>query len=378
MNRRELTGLGISTPLLGFGTMRLPQDENKVIDQAHVQKMVDLAMEKGVNYFDTAYPYHEGKSEVSVGLALQKYPRDSYLLVDKLPMWEVKEKADMERIFNTQLERCQTDYFDIYLLHSMDASSFAKAVEFGAYDFVRQKQREGKVRFVGFSFHDAPDVLQHIVDTYTWDIAQIQLNYRDWELQHADLQYQILTDAGIPIIVMEPVRGGFLANLPDAALAPLQEARPDKSAASWALRWVAAHDNVKVTLSGMSSMEQMQDNVDTFSREIPLNTGEQRAMDQVVERILNVHTVPCTGCEYCMPCPFGVDIPEVFSIYNNLKLFRNTGMTHSAYFERLKPEARADQCRSCGKCMKACPQHIRIPDMLAMAGAEIHSSCGVK
>ncbi|WP_207721550.1 aldo/keto reductase [Neobittarella massiliensis] len=371
MNRRELTGLGISTPLLGFGTMRLPQDENKVIDQAHVQKMVDLAMEKGVNYFDTAYPYHEGKSEVSVGLALQKYPRDSYLLVDKLPMWEVKEKADMERIFNTQLERCQTDYFDIYLLHSMDASSFAKAVEFGAYDFVRQKQREGKVRFVGFSFHDAPDVLQHIVDTYTWDIAQIQLNYIDWEMQHADLQYQILTDAGIPIIVMEPVRGGFLANLPDAALAPLQEARPDKSAASWALRWVAGHENVKVILSGMGSVEMMADNIDTLGDFVPLDSAEQAALERAVAALEAIHAVPCTGCRYCMDCPFGVDIPRIFAIYNDYKKHQNQFICKTSYLKDTPPEHRADQCKRCGKCMDHCPQHIRIPDQLAEIHQEI-------
>lgn len=285
---------------------------------------------------------------------------------------------DFEHIFEEQLRRLQTDHIDFYLLHALSKARFDKLEEQGLYELCRKKQAEGKIRYIGFSYHDTADRFAEIVDSHPWDFAQIQYNYIDPHVLDADKLYQTLADRNIPCVVMEPVRGGFLASLPEEITAPFREAAPSRSEASWALRWVAAHDNVKVTLSGMSSMEQMQDNVDTFSREIPLNTGEQRAMDQVVERILNVHTVPCTGCEYCMPCPFGVDIPEVFSIYNNLKLFRNTGMTHSAYFERLKPEARADQCRSCGKCMKACPQHIRIPDMLAMAGAEIHSSCGVK
>ena len=377
MKMSKLEKLEIEVSALGFGCMRLPMKDG-AIDREQALAMVDYAYQHGVNYFDTAWPYLNGTSEPFMGEALSRYPRDSFFLATKMPVWLVETPEDFEHIFEEQLRRLQTDHIDFYLLHALSKARFDKLEEQGLYELCRKKQAEGKIRYIGFSYHDTADRFAEIVDSHPWDFAQIQYNYIDPHVLDADKLYQTLADRNIPCVVMEPVRGGFLASLPEEITAPFREAAPSRSEASWALRWVAAHDNVKVTLSGMSSMEQMQDNVDTFSREITLNTGEQRAMDQVVERILNVHTVPCTGCEYCMPCPFGVDIPEVFSIYNNLKLFRNTGMTHSAYFERLKPEARADQCRSCGKCMKACPQHIRIPDMLAMAGAEIHSSCGVK
>lgn len=369
--------LGIQTSKLGFGCMRLPMKDGE-IDREQALDMVEYAYQHGVNYFDTAWPYLNGTSEPFMGEALSRYPRDSFYLATKMPVWLVETPEDFERIFEEQLQRLQTDYIDFYLLHSLNKTRFEKLVEQGLYELCKKKQAEGKIRYIGFSYHDAAEHFAALVDKYPWDFVQIQYNYIDPHLLEADRLYQALADRGIPCVIMEPVRGGFLASLPKDISGPFQECDPARSTSSWALRWVAGHDNVKVTLSGMSNMEQLKDNVATFSGDISLTDIEQKTVDRVVKRILDVHTIPCTGCEYCMPCPFGVNIPEVFSIYNNLKLFRNPEMSKNAYFGRLKAEARADQCKQCGKCMRACPQHIQIPDMLAMAHAELDAACGTK
>ena len=372
MQRRQLGNLELSTPLLGFGTMRLPlQEDKKTVDFERVQQMVDCAMENGVNYFDTAYPYHDGTSEENVGRALAKDPRDSYILVDKLPIWACKEKEDMQKVFDTQLERCGVDYFDIYLLHAVSHENYDDAERLGAYDFMRRMQAEGKVRHVGFSFHDSPAFLQRVLASHRWDVAQMQLNYVDWSLQHADEQYRLFTEAGVPLIVMEPVRGGFLAKLPESAQAPLRACQPDWSDAAWALRWVAGHPNVRVILSGMSDLAMMEENIDTLKDAAPLTEEEERALAESLEELSKVTAVPCTGCRYCMPCPFGVDIPRIFALYNDYKRHQNQFLVKSMYQRFTPAENRADQCRRCGACMKHCPQHIEIPDRLAEIHAEI-------
>lgn len=295
-----------------------------------------------------------------------------------MPVWLVESEADFERIFEEQLVRLKTDHIDFYLLHALSKARFDKVLEQGLYDLCRKKQQEGKIRYIGFSYHDPAERFPAIVDRYPWDFAQIQYNYIDPHLLGADQLYQTLESRGIPCVVMEPVRGGFLSTLPEEFNAIFREYDPDRSPASWALKWVASHSNVKVTLSGMSSMEQMIDNIRTFEGDLTMTPAEEQVVDTVVRKILDVHTVPCTGCEYCMPCPFGVDIPEVFKAYNNFKLFRNADMTRAAYFERLKDGFRADSCKKCGKCMKACPQHIQIPDMLETAHREISEACLTK
>ena len=239
---------------LGLGNMRLPcktpikREANPLIDYDKAQQIVDMAYENGVNYFDTAYMYHCGKSEKFIGQALKKYPRDSYFLADKLPIWMCKTPADMEKIFNKQLQRTGIDCFDFYLLHSLDKSNFEKCEKYGAYDFLLKKQAEGLVKNIGFSFHGTVDDLKKNVAAHHWDFAQIQMNYLDWKNQDAKTQYQILTDAGIPIIVMEPVRGGKLADLPKDAEAVLKQNAPNKSIASWAMKFVASYDNVLLSL----------------------------------------------------------------------------------------------------------------------------------
>lgn len=365
MEMRQYRDTDVKVSLLGMGCMRLPKvdPEKEDIDYEKAQEIIDYAYANGVNYFDTAYGYHGGQSELFVGQALKKYPRESFFLASKMPIWCVKEKGDVERIFNEQLQRCQTDYFDFYLFHSQNAANFQKCQEFGVYEFLSQMKAEGKIRRLGFSFHDTPEVLRHICDTYPWDFAQIQLNYLDWEMQDAKTQYQILNDREIPVIVMEPVRGGVLASPCEAADILFREERPDKSVASWAIRFAASLPGVLTVLSGMSSMEQVRDNVDTMTRFEPLTDREREVIDEALEAYRKKDTVPCTGCRYCMDCPFGVDIPKMFSLYNHYVLDRD-GEDYLEAYEAQPESQRADQCQACGACMEKCPQHIRIPDQM--------------
>ena len=365
MEMRQYRDTDVKVSLLGMGCMRLPKvdPEKEDIDYEKAQEIIDYAYANGVNYFDTAYGYHGGQSELFVGQALKKYPRESFFLASKMPIWCVKEKGDVERIFNEQLQRCQTDYFDFYLFHSQNAANFQKCQEFGVYEFLSQMKAEGKIRRLGFSFHDTPEVLRHICDTYPWDFAQIQLNYLDWEMQDAKTQYQILNDREIPVIVMEPVRGGVLASPCEAADILFREERPDKSVASWAIRFAASLLGVLTVLSGMSNMEQVRDNVDTMTRFEPLTDREREVIDEALEAYRKKDTVPCTGCRYCMDCPFGVDIPKMFSLYNHYVLDRD-GEDYLEAYEAQPESERADQCQACGACMEKCPQHIRIPDQM--------------
>lgn len=365
MEMRQYRDTDVKVSLLGMGCMRLPKvdPEKEDIDYEKAQEIIDYAYANGVNYFDTAYGYHGGQSELFVGQALKKYSRESFFLASKMPIWCVKEKGDVERIFNEQLQRCQTDYFDFYLFHSQNAANFQKCQEFGVYEFLSQMKAEGKIRRLGFSFHDTPEVLRHICDTYPWDFAQIQLNYLDWEMQDAKTQYQILNDREIPVIVMEPVRGGALASPCEAADILFREERPDKSVASWAIRFAASLPGVLTVLSGMSNMEQVRDNVDTMTRFEPLTDREREVIDEALEAYRKKDTVPCTGCRYCMDCPFGVDIPKMFSLYNHYVLDRD-GEDYLEAYEAQPESERADQCQACGACMEKCPQHIRIPDQM--------------
>ena len=344
--------------------MRLPVDKDKKIIQEQVNAMTDAAFEGGVCYFDTAYPYHDQKSEASIGQALKSHPRDSFIIADKMPVPFVETEEDLERIFSIQLERTGLDFFDVYLLHALDNDRFDKAEKLHMYDFLVQKKAEGKIKNIGFSFHDSPEVLQKIVSTHKWDVAQIQLNYIDRDLQRAEEQYQILTDAGIGVLVMEPIRGGYLSNLPTEAHQALAAVHPDWSDSSWALRWVATHPNVRVILSGMSNMEQMKENIQTMSDSTPFAQAEFDAINAALEGLNKLNAVPCTGCRYCMDCPFGVDIPRVFAIYNDYKKHGNAFITKRAYQNFTPAEHRADVCKKCGLCKTKCPQHIDIPTEL--------------
>lgn len=374
MEKKPIASMDASPSLLGFGCMRFPKLENGKINRPEAEKMLDYAYAHGVNYYDTAYMYHDGESEQFIGdYLMQKYPRDSFYLASKLPIWFCKTPDDMERIFNEQLARCHTDHFDFYLLHSVDQEKWAQIEEFHAYDFVQKKREEGKIKYIGFSYHDDPKYLTAMVEAHPWDFVQLQVNHLDWEMQRAKDSYQILVDHHIPCWVMEPVRGGYLASLPDVAEDVFKKYEPTASAASWAVKWVASLENVKVVLSGMSSMEQVVDNVAQFEPFVPMTDQQYKVIDEVVEAIHSVKTVPCTGCRYCMPCPAGVDIPEVFKIYNTLQQRKRSSPTKLIYTKFLPEEKHAKNCVRCGQCMEHCPQHIQIPDRLEEAENAINA-----
>ena len=364
MTRRKLKN-GLSLPLLGFGGMRLPRRKGSPeIDIDELRRMVDRAIAGGCNYFDTAYMYHGGRSERCFGEVLRNYPRDSFFLADKMPVWMAKDAAAVKRIFEEQLSRCRTDHFDFYLIHSLDANKWRRAREFKVYEFLVEMKKQGKIRQLGFSFHDTPEVLRQIVPAHEWDFAQIQLNYLDWELYRSREQYEILTGAGIPVIVMEPLRGGALAKLSPEASAVLKNADPAASNASWAFRYAGSLPNVVCILSGMSRMEHLEENLRTFSPLVPLSEAERETLNLALAAYRKQLAVPCTSCRYCMPCPVGVEIPTIFSFYNQHKLSGRANRFREQYFS-IPEGSRADACVGCGHCVKVCPQKIRIPDELA-------------
>ncbi len=372
MEYRTYQKTGEKISLLGLGNMRLPKirEDAEDIDTVRAQEIVDYAYAHGVNYYDTAYMYHGGKSEKFVGQALKKYKRDSFYLATKMPIWMAKTPQEMRQIFENQLKNLQTDYFDFYLFHSLTKANFDKCVEFGLYDYLSEKKEQGIIRNLGFSFHDTPEVMEEICNTYEWDFAQIQLNYLDWEMQNAERQYEILTERGIPCIVMEPVRGGKLVNTCDAANKILQQANPQVSVASWAIRYAASLPNVLTVLSGMSNMEQVMDNVKSMTDFTPLTPEEYTVIDRAVYEYKRKDTVPCTGCRYCMDCTSGVDIPKSFELYNKF-VMDNNAQEYKLAYSQLAETARESNCISCGVCAQHCPQGIDIPEKLSIINKRV-------
>lgn len=365
--QRDFNGIEINPSLLGFGCMRFPtiSKDNPDIDETKAKQMIDYAFEHGVNYFDTAYPYHHGQSETFIGKVLKTYDRDRFDLASKMPTWLIESVDDAKRIFNEQLENCQVDHFDYYLCHALNKNNVKAYRLPGVMDFLYEMKKEGKIGKLGFSFHDTPDVLESILDEYTWDFVQIQLNYLDWTLQDAKTQYELIEAHGIPCIVMEPVRGGLLASLCEDSRAILKEADPKKSVASWAIRYAASKDNVMVVLSGMSNMEQTKDNIETMSSFKPIDSDDRKVIERALKVFVEKRTIPCTTCKYCMPCPEGVDIPAVFEAYNAYAIGKNKYEFIRAY-ERIRESCRANQCISCGACLSKCPQKIDIPENMKM------------
>ena len=367
MEKRKYRGTGPELSLLGFGCMRFPKidPEKPDIDEARAQEMIDYAYAHGVNYYDTAWPYHQGLSETFVGKALKKYPRDSFYLASKMPGWEVKCAEDADRIFEEQLKKCQVEYFDFYLSHAMNAERFESYGKAGVYDVLQKKKAEGKIRQLGFSFHDTPEALRPIAALPFWDFAQIQLNYLDWTMQRASEQYDILTERGLPVVVMEPVRGGALHTLCPDAIRLLKEADADASPASWAIRFAASHANVMTVLSGMSTLEQVKDNIKTMEHFRPLSEEEFALLSRAADIYQQSKTVPCTGCRYCMDCPSGVDIPLLFSLYNQYMLTEDKDAFVKGYTEA-GDSKQAQHCIGCRACMHHCPQGIEIPEKIGM------------
>lgn len=351
---------GIETSLLGFGCMRFPLLADGRIDEAQAEQMLDLAYSSGVNYFDTAYPYHNGESEPLIGRILKKYDREKIFVATKLPLWEVETIDDAARIFDEQLTRLDLDYVDFYLLHALNKERFEAAKKLDLFAYLEKLKAAGKIRRIGFSFHDDYEVFEEIIHFYDWEFCQIQFNYMDTEFQAGLKGYELAAGKGIPVIVMEPVKGGALAALPGEAAKPLLDQAPDKSIASWAMRFVGSFPGIKVILSGMSSMEQVTDNLCTFSPFRPLSAAESRLIEDTARTMKERVKNGCTGCRYCMPCPAGVDIPRNFKIWNEYGVFDNIAKAKREYFTDLPETARAGACVKCGKCEAECPQGIPI------------------
>lgn len=377
MEYRKMENLGISTSLLGFGCMRFPTNADGSINEEEALAMIDRAYQAGVTYFDTAYPYHGGMSEVVTGKALARYPRDSYYLATKLPLWSVKALEDVERIFSEQLERLQKDHVDFYLMHALGKDRWQFAKELDVLGHCEKLRAEGKIRYLGFSFHDNYEAFEEIITSYKWDFCQIQLNYMDKDTQATLKGVELAEKLGIPIVVMEPVKGGSLANLPSEGINELfQKVRPGATASSWALRYAGSFDNVKVVLSGMSTMEQVEDNLSTFAGFEPLSDEEQAVIEKVSDALRSRVQNGCTGCRYCMPCPAGVDIPRCFGIWNQYHIYDNVNEARWNWKNGINEANKASNCVKCGKCEQACPQHIAIREDLARLQAELDGITG--
>lgn len=360
MERRKWEKLGIETSLLGFGCMRFPTTPDGKIDEERAEKMLDQAIASGVNYIDTAYPYHNGESEPFVGKVLGRYDRNSFYLASKLPLWAVNTLEDAKRIFEDQLKRLRTDHIDFYLLHAVNQEKWNAMKELGVVDYCEQLQKEGKIRYYGFSFHDSYEVFEEVIRYRDWDFCQIQYNYMDTQEQAGDKGYALAESLGIPLVIMEPVKGGSLANFSEDINERFHEMDPDGSIASWALRWVGSHKNVKVVLSGMSTEEQVEDNLKTFAHFRPLSGKEESVIAGIVEELTARVQNGCTGCRYCMPCPAGVNIPGNFAVWNKYHMYGTYEHVKNDWENGLKEEEKAKNCIKCGKCEALCPQKLSI------------------
>lgn len=365
---------------LGFGLMRLPLldgNDQTSFDVKQICEMVDSFLAQGFTYFDTAYMYHNFKSENVVKEVLtSRHPRDSYLLATKMPSMFLKEEADLERIFNEQLEKTGVEYFDYYLLHCLNMENYEICERLKAFDFAMKLKAEGKIRKAGFSFHDSAEMLDKILTAHPeMEFVQLQINYLDWEDMNVQsrLCYEVAKKHGKDIIVMEPVKGGTLANVPPRAEKLLKEKAPDMSVPSWAIRFAATVDNVIMVLSGMSNMQQLSDNTSYMADFRPLSEEEFALCQKVADIINSTVTIPCTACRYCVDgCPTNIPIPEYFALLNadNIEIDKPFNVQQNHYDNLALSHGKASDCIACGQCETHCPQHIKIIDMLKTVSAK--------
>ena len=362
---------------LGFGCMRLPiiGGDTTKIDEEKATEMIRHAIDEGVNYIDTAYPYHGtgmghgGESEPFVGRALKDGYREKVKLATKLPSWAIKTREDMDKYLNEQLERLQTDHIDFYLVHALGAGTWANLKKLGIDEFLDSAIKDGRIKYAGFSFHDKLEVFKEIVDYYDWSFCQIQYNYLDENFQAGTEGLKYAADRGLGVVIMEPLRGGkIVRNLPQEVMDTFDKAEIKKSPAEWALRWVWNHPEVSVVLSGMNVMDNVTENLRTASDAAPnsLTEKELEILNEVKKVFNDRIKVNCTACEYCMPCPAGVNIPKNFSCYNEYSLFVTpaTEKELKEKYNSVGPQERADKCVECGKCESHCPQAIKIREEL--------------
>ncbi len=369
----------METKKLGFGLMRMPlidPDKPKTVDIDHVCQMVDTFLERGFTYFDTAYMYHSFKSEkITKEVLVDRHPRHSYTLTTKLPIMFLKSEEDNQRIFDEQLEKCGVDYFDYYLLHNLGVDHYDMAKRFKSFEFVSKLKAEGKVKHIGFSFHDSAELLDEILTEHPeMEFVQLQINYIDWENESIQSLkcYEIARKHNKPVIVMEPIKGGSLIDIPKEAQEILKNDQPNMSMASWAIRFAASHEGIMMVLSGMSSLEQLIDNTSYMSDFKPMTSHEFKLIDDVVEIIKKSIIIPCTGCQYCVDgCPKNIPIPKYFTLYNADKQSLNKGFsTQQMYYENTAAtHGKASDCIGCKQCEKSCPQHLPIVEHLKTIAA---------
>lgn len=365
----------IELSALGMGAMRLPviDGDDDRIDEAKTAEMVEYAFKNGINYFDTAWGYHGGNSELVMGKILQNYPRDSFYLATKFPGYDTSNMPKVREIFEKQLEKCRVDYFDFYLFHNVCEMNIDAYLDekYGIYDYLIEQKKNGRIKHLGFSAHGNYDVIKRFLDAYGKDMefCQLQLNYMDWTFQDAKSKVELLESYGIPVWVMEPLRGGKLASLSDKNMQTLKALRPDETPVSWAFRFLQSIKSVTVTLSGMSNYDQLKDNIAIFSEDKPLNDEEMKGLMSVADDMINSVALPCTACHYCTShCPMGLDIPTLISLYNEHMSTIKAGamsfiapMTLSTYPEDKLPSA----CIGCRSCEAVCPQQIKISEAMS-------------
>ena len=373
---RDFQDLRLSA--LGFGAMRLPVigGDDSRIDEAAALDMVDTAMAGGVNYYDTAWGYHGENSELVMGRALSRYPRDSYYLATKFPGYDAANWGKVKQIFQRQLEKLRVDYFDFYLFHNvceMNIDAYLDDGKYGIYSYLIEQKRQGRIKHLGFSCHGGMDVLKRFLDAYGKDMefCQLQLNYLDWTFQEGRAKVQLLRERGIPVWVMEPLRGGRLARLPEAYEKELRALRPDEEIPAWAFRFLQSIPEVTMILSGMSSLEQLNANLKTFMEDKPLSDGEMKALMDIADRMLSVGTVPCTACHYCVShCLQGLDIPRLIALYNE-HAFSGGGFIAPMALSALPDDKRPQACLGCRSCEQVCPQQIKISEVMADFSAKL-------
>ncbi len=356
---------------LGMGAMRLPvvDGDDSKIDEAASFAMVDEAMNSGINYYDTAWGYHSGNSELVMGKALSRHPREKFCLASKFPGYDLANMPKVKEIFEKQLEKCQVEYFDFYLFHNvceMNIDAYLNP-QYGIYDYLMEQKKNGRIRHLGFSAHGDYDVMKRFLEAYGKDMefCQIQLNYLDWEFQDAKRKVELLREWDIPVWVMEPLRGGKLASLSEKDEAKLKALRPDESIPAWAFRYLQSIPGVVVTLSGMSNMEQMKENIRTFQEDKPLNAQELEAVYAIAEGMVKKIALPCTACHYCTShCPQGLDIPNLLALYNE-HCFTQGGFIAPMALKAVPEDKRPSACIGCRSCEAVCPQNIKISEAMA-------------
>lgn len=361
----------IKLSALGMGSMRLPvvDGDDSRIDEKKAEEMVAFAMENGVNYYDTAWGYHGGNSELVMGKALKNYPRDSFYLASKFPGYDLSNMDKVEEIFEKQLEKCQVEYFDFYLFHNvceMNIDSYLNP-QYGIFDYLIKQKENGRIRHLGFSAHGGMDVLKRFLDAYGehMEFCQLQLNYLDWTFQNAKEKVALMREHNIPVWVMEPVRGGKLASLSVEQESKLKELRPNESIAAWAFRFLQSVPEVKVVLSGMSNMEQLKENIRTYEEEKPLNEKEMDTLMGIVDEMVKKTVVPCTACHYCVDhCTQGLDIPRLLELYNE-HVLTGGGFIAPMALSAVPKDKHPDACIGCRSCEAVCPQQIKISEVMA-------------